>query len=155
MLEHLADGGPAFPQPCTEGGHAGNTPWGIAGGGMSQRALMATILMHGELVTDGVPGEAADALIEAADAAGREVEDQMAFNAVLLADALLRALAEPKPQEYRPLFFDEQQRLNAADRLAAAVSAIQQLPEYAAMPADLRARLESDLADVTEPQIPF
>jgi len=155
MLEHLDDGGPAFPQPCTEGGHAGNTPWGIAGGGMSQRALMAAILMHGELVTDGVPGEACDALIEAADEAGREVEEQMAVNAVTMADALLRALAEPKPQEYRPLFVDEQHRLDAADRLADAVVSIRSRPEYEALPADLRDRLESALADVTEPQIPF
>lgn len=25
-------GGPAFPQPCCDTGHAPNTPWGMAGG---------------------------------------------------------------------------------------------------------------------------
>ncbi len=62
--------------------------------GMSQRALFAAILMHAELVTCGVPGEACDALIAASLESGREVEDQMAINAVQCADALLRALAE-------------------------------------------------------------
>ncbi len=35
MSEQPKDHGPAFPQPCTNEGHAANTPWGIAGGGLS------------------------------------------------------------------------------------------------------------------------
>lgn len=35
------EGGPAFPQPCTENGYAANTPYGMAGGGMSMRDYFA------------------------------------------------------------------------------------------------------------------
>lgn len=35
------DGGAAFPQPATSEGHAANSPWGIAGGGMSLRDYFA------------------------------------------------------------------------------------------------------------------
>lgn len=35
------EGGPAFPQPCTENGYAANTPYGMAGGGMSLRDYFA------------------------------------------------------------------------------------------------------------------
>lgn len=92
MCEPREDGGPAFPFhfPTPMSGDASES-----NPGMSQRALFAAILMHAELVTDGVPGAACDALVEASIRDGREVEDQMAFNAVVCADALLRALAEP------------------------------------------------------------
>jgi hypothetical protein len=87
------DGGPAF--PGLERGAGGLE---LTCPGMSKRELFAAILMHSEAVTCGVPGEAADALVQAADVAGRDVIDHMAMNAVEGADALLRALAEPRPE---------------------------------------------------------
>lgn len=95
MNTEINDGGSAF--PVSEEAARGK----VAGvyGGMSQRALMATILMHSELTTCGVPGEACDALVKAAHDADRDVEYQMAVNAVQCADALLRALAEPLPPQ--------------------------------------------------------
>lgn len=59
------------------------------------RPLFAGLMMLGELITDGVPGEACDALITAAAQAGRSPEAQMAFNAVQCADALLFELELP------------------------------------------------------------
>ena len=41
MNANPRDGGPAFPQPCQKDGHAANTPWGIAGGGLSIRDWFA------------------------------------------------------------------------------------------------------------------
>lgn len=87
------DGGPAF--PILERGAAGLE---LTSPGMSCRALFAAILMHGEAVTCGVPGEACEALVEAAAKAGADVVDQMAMNAVQGADALLRALTAPRPE---------------------------------------------------------
>lgn len=40
-MGYLKDGGPAFPQPCTENGYASNTLYGIAGGGVSMRDYFA------------------------------------------------------------------------------------------------------------------
>lgn len=93
-MEPINDGGPAFPEAGLSGLPNGEFIHGRPG--MSQRALFAAILMHAELATSGLPGEACEALINAAEESGREVEDQMAFNAVQCADALIRALAEPQ-----------------------------------------------------------
>ncbi|WP_395119676.1 hypothetical protein ACFCQI_01800 [Rhodanobacter sp. FW102-FHT14D06] len=49
----------------------------------------AKAAMHAELITCGVPGEPCDALIEAAEQAGRSVEGQVAWNAYRMADAML------------------------------------------------------------------
>lgn len=89
------DGGPAFPFhfPTPMAGDASES-----NPGMSKRELFAAILMHSGAVTCGVPGEACDALVEASRAAGTDVIDHMAMNAVQGAEALLRALAEPKPE---------------------------------------------------------
>lgn len=78
------DGGPAFPRDHVHDGH----------NGMSQRALFAAILMHGELVSFAAPGEYRNALIDEVGAG--DVNDLMASNAVAGADALLSALAEPR-----------------------------------------------------------
>jgi hypothetical protein len=43
------DGGPAFPQPCTEGGYAANSPYNIAGGGMTLRDWFAGVALQGLL----------------------------------------------------------------------------------------------------------
>ena len=37
----IEDSGPAFPQPCCDSGHAANSPYGIAGGGISVRDYFA------------------------------------------------------------------------------------------------------------------
>lgn len=145
------DGGPAF--PVSEEDSRGK----VAGvyGGMSKRDLFAAILMHSEAVTCGVPGEACDALVEAAERHGRGVIDHMASNAVEGADALLHALAEPKPVQYRELYVDERMRLQAAERLAAVAEDLKQQPAYAQLPENLRALLESAATEITEPPLPF
>lgn len=38
----LDDGGPAYPQPCTSEGHAANSPFPMAGGGVSVRDFFAS-----------------------------------------------------------------------------------------------------------------
>ena len=43
----MKDGGPAFPQPCTDQGYAANTPYDMAGGGMSLRDYFAAKAMQG------------------------------------------------------------------------------------------------------------
>lgn len=94
------DGGPVFPCRIPTGGlHANGEPEPtIRHFGLTKRELFAAILMHSEAVTCGVPGEACEALVEASRAAGTDVIDHMAGNAVQGADALLRALAEPRPE---------------------------------------------------------
>ena len=103
-MDYINDGGPAFPVQDA-------SKW--QSHGMSHRALFAAILMHAELVTNGVPGEACDALIAACEATGREPEDQMAFNAVQCADALVRELANPSEH----LSARERQANEECDRL--------------------------------------
>ena len=41
MSETKNDGGPAFPQPCTDLGYPANTPYQMAGGGMIMRDYFA------------------------------------------------------------------------------------------------------------------
>lgn len=150
-MNELDDGGPAF--PCAEDHKvASDILWTQ---GMSKRELFAAILMHAEAVTCGVPGEACDALVEASRAAGDDVIDHMAGNAVDGADALLRALGAPRPVQYRELYVDERMRLDAAERLATAVGDLTQQPAYVHLPESLRQLLETALADVTEPPLPF
>ena len=43
----MKDGGPAFPQPCTDQGYVANTPYDMAGGGMSLRDYFAAKAMQG------------------------------------------------------------------------------------------------------------
>jgi hypothetical protein len=120
------DGGPAFPHE--DSGSIAFRP------GLTKRELFAVILMHGELVTCGVPGEAADALVEASHAAGDEVVDHMAGNAVENADALLRALCAPKQPVPR---FD----YDAGAASSAEKEAIKQLADasyFDALPQDTR-----------------
>lgn len=62
---------------------------------MTLRDYFAALAMHAELVTNGVPGEACEALIEAAVKANRSVEDQMAFNAYEIADAMIAERSKP------------------------------------------------------------
>jgi len=92
------------------------------------RPLFAGLRMLGELITDGVPGEACDALVDASIKSGRTVEDQMAFNAVELSDALLRALDEPPPHKPR-LTTDEEDQLAAFPSFLATLMTIRDDPK--------------------------
>lgn len=83
-MKKLGDGGPAFPR---EDYQHDDAPGQI---GMSLRDYFAAKAMHAELTTAGALEGPRDALIEAASAAERDVEDQIAFNAYKLADAMLR-----------------------------------------------------------------
>ena len=57
----------------------------------SLRDQFAAMAMLGHLITDTVPGPACDALIEAAQRAGRDPVAHLAFNAYEVADAMLAA----------------------------------------------------------------
>jgi hypothetical protein len=91
----LHNGGAAFPhKPARterlgeyEVHHDGDAP------GMSLRDYFAAKAMHAEILTtagDTTP-EAGDALVSAAARHGRTVEQQIAFNAYAMADAMLAA----------------------------------------------------------------
>lgn len=145
-MSDINDGGPVFPVQDA-------STWQAHG--MTKRELFAAILMHSEAVTCGVPGEACDALVEASRAAGTDVIDHMAMNAVQVADALLRALAEPQPVQYRDLYPSEQEKVDAAVRLAQCVEELAQAPGYAELPATVRDALKRAAEDVLDPEIPF
>lgn len=75
-MDNSKDGGCAFPQPCTEDGYAANTPYQIAGGGMSLRDYFAAKAMAAYLPGCGtasmsrvsqVAYEMADAMLAARD----------------------------------------------------------------------------------------
>lgn len=91
-MDSINNGGPAFP---TDSGAGRFQPHD----GMSLRAYFAAKALYAELVTAGALPGPRDALVRAAQEQGRSVEDQMAHNAVAMADALLKALsAHPKGQ---------------------------------------------------------
>lgn len=48
------DGGPAFPQPSTGDGYAANSPYGIAGGGLSLRDYFAAHALTGLIEKDAL-----------------------------------------------------------------------------------------------------
>jgi hypothetical protein len=144
-MEYINDGGPAF--PVSEEAARGKVS-GVYGG-MSQRALFAAILMHAELVTDGVPGEACEALIEAAHDSGREVEDQMAYNAVQCADALLRALAEPQAPA---ISYSQQCAIDEHPKLIELLRKVSETEAFKSMPTNVQ---EKVLHTVDEDAIPF
>lgn len=88
-----ASGGPAFPQPGVLVDGEIRTPMEYGEGGMSLRDYIATKAMQAEIITscsDATP-KSADALVEAACEAGRDVLDHIALNAYKMADAMLRA----------------------------------------------------------------
>lgn len=157
-MDHPNDG-PAFPTGSVSQNQAtGETIVHQPIGGMSKRELFAAILMHSEAVTCGVPGEAADALIEVAQGAGRDVEDQMARNAVVCADALLRALAEPKPEPAPrfPVFYT----WAASEEQKDALRTLHTRTWFEQLPADLRTYVTDAMsaiarAEAGEDDIPF
>lgn len=72
------DGGPAFPQPCTEGGYSANSPYGIAGGGMTLRDYFAARAMQ--------------SIVSVLHAGIRPTDlESMARDAYVIADAMLKA----------------------------------------------------------------
>ncbi len=86
-MSKIEDGGPAFPNVPDGAGDK----WADWDKGMTLRDYFAAKAMHAHLITDTVPGEACDALIDAAMKAGRDPIDQIALNAYEVADAMLRA----------------------------------------------------------------
>lgn len=59
--------------------------------GMTLRDYFAAAAMNADLISSGALDGPANALAEAAIANNRTVEDQIAFNAYALADAMLKA----------------------------------------------------------------
>lgn len=80
-MSEIKDGGPAFPVQSAE--------W--QGHGMSLRDYFAAKAMHAELMTCCVPGEAAEALVEAIEQTGERPEQHMARVAYEMADAMIAA----------------------------------------------------------------
>jgi hypothetical protein len=89
--------GPAFPvmPPADETGRCA-VGYPYPNEGMSLREYFAAKAMHAELMTCGKPGKACDALVRSAKNAGRSPEEQIAWNAYQMADAMLVA-REVKP----------------------------------------------------------
>lgn len=86
----INNGGPAFPQPCTEGGYSANSPYGIAGGGLSMRDYFAAMAMLGQL--SGPALSDPDGLARAMRKAGKsDPQELIAYNAYSFADAMLKA----------------------------------------------------------------
>jgi hypothetical protein len=86
----INDGGPAFPATSwtKDGDFLGENQ------GMTLRDYFAAKAMHAHLMTDAVPGEPCDALLEAAARAGRDPLYHLCVNAYEVADNMLRARAE-------------------------------------------------------------
>lgn len=89
-------GGPAYPYRPTREEPAGAGYTRVTPGDVPGATLLdwfARDAMHAELSTAGMDGAAAQALCEAADAAGQSMEERVAFNAYNVADAMLRERA--------------------------------------------------------------
>lgn len=74
------DGGPAFPDYDHNGVNQG----------MSMRDYFAAKFAHAEMVTAGALREPAQDLAREAAKRGRSITEQVAYNAYLLADAMLK-----------------------------------------------------------------
>lgn len=83
-MRAIKDGGPAFP---AEGPSVGQ----FDSPGLSMRDYFAAKAMHAELMTAGVPGDACNALVHEAERNGCDIEEQVAWNAYRMADAMLAA----------------------------------------------------------------
>lgn len=101
-MSGLRNGGPAFPGITVNDTDVNLTdPFGTllspngqaAYSGMSLRDAFAMKAMHAEIVTCGVPGEAADAMLNAMDP-NDTVEEHIAKNAYRMADAMLKERAK-------------------------------------------------------------
>lgn len=86
-MSTINDGGPAF--PCDVFDPQVNGP--DQHEGMSLRDYFAAKAMQAQLITDGQPGEAAEALVEAAFNAQQDPVYRLALNSYSVADAMLKA----------------------------------------------------------------
>lgn len=84
------DGGPAFPRQHAVV-DANDLAFKLGHPGMSLRDYFAAKAMHAELVTAGALDGPAMALAQAALEAGQTIPERIAFNAYVLADAMLKA----------------------------------------------------------------
>lgn len=94
-MNAIKDGGPAFPLRADR-----NDAGGICDPrepGMSMRDYFAAKAMHAELTTCGVPGEACEALVEAARRDGIDPVRKIARNAYEIADAMLAEREKERP----------------------------------------------------------
>lgn len=89
MNDQIDDGGPAFPQQ--KGVVLGERAVFESLGGMSLRDYTAVKAMTAELLTAGAADGPAQALARAAMLEGRTPEQQIAFNAYSMADAMMAA----------------------------------------------------------------
>lgn len=96
-MSEKATGGSAFPETTT---NAGCTEYGqqysntYSYGGMTLRDYFAAKFAHAEMVTAGALPDPARDLIAAASRANRTIEQQVAFNAYKLADAMIAERAK-------------------------------------------------------------
>lgn len=87
----MKNGGQAFPTPASHHAYANGDVMFQPVEGMTLRDYFAAKAMHAEVNTAGAVEEAAVALCKAAECAGRSIPDQIAHNAYMLADAMLKA----------------------------------------------------------------
>lgn len=87
-----ANGGFAFPQSDPIANEFNNS-FGTDRG-MTLRDYFAAKAMQAQVITDMVPGEACDALMSAAEAAGEDPTYRLAVNSYEIADAMLKARAK-------------------------------------------------------------
>jgi hypothetical protein len=81
--------------------------------------------------------------------------EDAAVNAYRLADAMLEARSEPKQLQYREMYPSEQEKVEAAERLARIVEDLQKAPGWADLPEELRIAARNVAIDVLEPPLPF
>lgn len=87
MSDAIDIGGPAFPQPCCDTGHAANSPYGIAGGGISIRDYFAAAALTGLMANSDWYSGAANR----SHAGEAPLGEQAAARAFNVADAMLAA----------------------------------------------------------------
>ena len=99
-MSEIDDGGPAFPQPITVAADGNRlSPWENGYGGMSQRTLIATELMNGLVMACYNNPAFTLQCNQFAAEDNKAPERFLADTAVLHADALLAALAEPQTED--------------------------------------------------------
>lgn len=88
----------AFPQPAHERIDASVIDRFVlpAQWGLTKRELFAAVAMHAEFLSCGSNKEAAEALNDAAQAAGQKIEQRIAINALSVADAMLDELSKTR-----------------------------------------------------------
>ena len=85
------DGGPAYPFSREWNNERKGTVEREACDGMTLRDYFAAKAMQAQVITDLVPGETCDELLEAAAAAGQDPLYRLALGSYEIADAMLKA----------------------------------------------------------------